>query len=187
MTRKETSMTSQRARAGRWWAIAIVVVLSLVAASADAQIAPIAPITACTVAGIGATALVTDDTPAIVATILGVSTATAGSGATAVPYCLVKVLVPTAINIWVGLPMDGKWNGRLQSLGGGGYAGSVSAPTAAVLGGYVGITTDTGHTGGSGTFGMLTARSGSTPGKIGRASCRGRGEISVGAVSLKKK
>ena len=155
-------MTSQRARAGRWWAIAIVVVvLSLVAASADAQIAPI---TACTVAGIGATALVTDDTPAIVATILSVSTATAGSGATAVPYCLVKVLVPTAINIWVGLPMDGKWNGRLQSLGGGGYAGSVSAPTAAVLGGYVGITTDTGHTGGSGTFGMLTARSGSTPG-----------------------
>src|SRR5205823_8507044 len=82
----------------------------------------------------------------------------------AVPYCLVKVLVPTAINIWVGLPMDNRWNGRLQSLGGGGYAGSVGAPTAAVSGGYVGTMTDTGHTGGSGSFGMLTPRSGSTPG-----------------------
>ena len=74
-----------------------------------------------------------------------------------VPYCLVKVLVPEAINIWVGLPMDGMWNERLQSLGGGVYCGSVSPPTSAVSEGYVGITTDTGHSGFilDGSFGML--------------------------------
>jgi hypothetical protein len=70
------------------------------------------------------------------------------------PYCLVKVLVQPAINIWVGLPADGSYNGRFMSLGGGGFVGSVSAPTAAVVLGYVGATTDTGHTGGSGSFGM---------------------------------
>ncbi len=88
---------------------------------------------------------------------------TAGSGAGAVPYCLVKVLVPRAIHIWVGLPTDGKWNGRWQSLGGGGYVGNNTLPTGAVLGGYAGATTDTGHTGGradlpvpllDGSFGM---------------------------------
>jgi len=35
-----------------------------------------------------------------------------------------------------------------ESLGGGGYAGTVSIPTGAILGGYAGATTDTGHTGG---------------------------------------
>src|SRR5262249_31633632 len=49
------------------------------------------------------------------------------------------------------------WNGRLQSQGGGGYAGSVAAATNAVLAGYVGITTDTGHVGSDGSFGMLEA------------------------------
>jgi pimeloyl-ACP methyl ester carboxylesterase len=78
----------------------------------------------------------------------------AGKEASAVPYCLVKVSVPTSINIWVGLPMADKWNGRLQSLGGGGYAGTISAPVAAVLGGYVGVTTDTGHVGSDGSFAM---------------------------------
>lgn len=53
--------------------------------------------------------------------------------------------------------MDGKWNGRWQSLGGGGYAGSVSVPTGALVDGYAGATTDTGHTGGSGSFGMTTS------------------------------
>ena len=72
-----------------------------------------------------------------------------------VSYCLVKVLVQPAINIWVGLPMDGSWNGRFQAMGGGGYAGQVSAPLPAVQAGYVGSTTDTGHKGGDGSFGML--------------------------------
>lgn len=108
------------------------------------------PVTTCDAAGIGAAKLTADKTPKI----LEAAPATAGKDATAVPYCLVKVLVPEAINIWVGLPMDGKWNGKLQSIGGGGYAGTVGPPAAAVQGGYVGITTDTGHTGSDGTFGM---------------------------------
>jgi hypothetical protein len=118
------------------------------------------PIRTCDAAGIGSVRLRADGPPV---TITEVSTGTAGTGAAAVPYCLVKVLVPTAINIWVGLPMDGRWNGRLQSLGGGGYAGSVSVPTAALLGGYVGITTDTGHVGSDGSFGMLAPGVPNTP------------------------
>lgn len=78
----------------------------------------------------------------------------AGTDASAVPYCLVKVRVPLSINLWVGLPKEDKWNGRLQSLGGGGYAGVIAPPTAAVLGGYVGITNDTGHVGSDGKFAM---------------------------------
>lgn len=141
--------------------IAGVLVVCLLAASvAKAQ----SPNATCDAAGIGSVIL-TGDGPTV--TIESVSRASAGSGASAVPYCLVKVLVPQAIHIWVGLPMDGKWNGRWQSLGGGGYAGSVLPPTEAVLGGYAGATTDTGHTGGrpdlpvpplDGSFGMLAPR-----------------------------
>jgi hypothetical protein len=115
-------------------------------------------------------------------TIEAVSQETAGSGATAVPYCLVKVLVPQAIHIWVGLPMSGKWNGRWQSVGGGGYVGAVSPPAAGVLGGYAGATTDTGHVGGrpdlpvpplDGSFGMLSPGVPNTPCASGR---KGRSE-----------
>jgi hypothetical protein len=115
----------------------------------------------CDATGIGAVRLVADG-PQV--TIEAASLETAGAGATAVRYCLVKVLVPASIHIWVGLPTDGKWNGRWQSLGGGGYAGSTALPTGAVLAGYAGATTDTGHTGGrpdlpvpllDGSFGML--------------------------------
>jgi hypothetical protein len=72
-----------------------------------------------------------------------------------VPYCLVKVRVPQAINIWVGLPLDAAWNGRWQSVGGGGYAGSVNAPNQAIAEGYAAAATDTGHSGFGGNFGML--------------------------------
>ena len=72
-----------------------------------------------------------------------------------VEYCLVKVLVQPAINIWVGLPSDGGFNGRFMALGGGGFVGSVAEPLAAVNSGYAGATTDTGHKGSSGSFGML--------------------------------
>eukprot|EP00966_Prymnesium_polylepis_P226215 5232815-Prymnesium_polylepis.1 len=43
-----------------------------------------------------------------------------------------------------------------MSLGGGGFAGWVGAPKAAVLAGYAGAMTDTGHVGSSGSFGMLS-------------------------------
>ena len=124
------------------------------------------PVTTCDAAGIGSVTLVGDG-PAV--TIESVSTGTVGSGAAAVPYCLVKVLVPQAIHIWVGLPMGGKWNGRWQSLGGGVFAGQagLAAPTSALQDGYAGATTDTGHAGGpprfppflsflDGSFGMLS-------------------------------
>ena len=98
-----------------------------------------AQVTTCDMDGIGSAPLVADVDGV---TITGVSTGTAGQ----VPYCLVKVLVPEAINIWVGLPMKGMWNQRLQSEGGGVYCGSVGVP-ASMATGYVGITTDTGHIG----------------------------------------
>jgi len=142
---------------------------SLLAAGANAQ----SPVTTCDTSGIGSVTLVADGPPV---TIESVSTDTAGSGAAAVPYCLVKVLVPQAIHIWVGLPMSGKWNGRWQSLGGGVYAGtaSLTVPTSALLAGYAGATTDTGHAGGpprfppflsflDGSFGMLSPGVPNTP------------------------
>jgi len=119
------------------------------------------PVTTCDAAGIGSAHL-TSDLPTLPttnppndssATITSVSTGTTSSG---VPYCLVKVLVPPAINIWVGLPTGGNWNGRLQSEGGGGFAGSVGIPVNSISTGYIGIQTDTGHNGGGGAFGMLT-------------------------------
>jgi hypothetical protein len=117
---------------------------------------------ACSSAGIGSVKLTADGPPV---TIEAVTMETAGSGTAAVPYCLVKVLVPKAVRIWVGLPNADRWNGRWQSMGGGGYAGANSPPTGAVLEGYAGATTDTGHTGGrpdlpvpilDGSFAMLS-------------------------------
>jgi hypothetical protein len=74
---------------------------------------------------------------------------------TAPAYCQVNLAVPEAINIRVGLPLSaadggggrvqGSWNGRVQNLGGGGFAGSVGAVTGPVTAGYVGSSTDTGH------------------------------------------
>lgn len=105
---------------------------------------------ACDAAGIGAAELTADG---VKPTITSVSTGKTGS----VNYCLVKVLVPKAVNIWVGLPMDGAWNGRWQSVGGGVYAGAASVPNDALREGYAAATTDTGHSSNalSGSFGML--------------------------------
>lgn len=121
----------------------------------------IPPVAECSSTGIGSAVMVSDlptlpstnppnDTSV---TVTSVSTGTTTSG---MPYCLVKLLVQPAINIWVALPTGGNWNGRLQSEGGGGYAGSVNVASTAVSAGYIGVQTDTGHSGGSGTFGMLT-------------------------------
>lgn len=133
-------------------ALARAIPLAALALAAGAAHAQTQPVVSCDAAGIGNTMLIGDGPPV---TILSAAPAVASGNGKTVPYCLVKVQVPTAINIWVGLPMGGAWNGRWQSLGGGGYAGSVSAPTAAVLDGYAGATTDTGHSGGDGSFGML--------------------------------
>lgn len=84
-------------------------------------------------------------------------------------YCLVNITVSDLagpqhgylpnqkqmINIGIGLPLStadggsggvqGNWNGRIENLGGGGYAGSVGAVTSATDAGYAGSSTDTGH------------------------------------------
>src|SRR5437667_1733302 len=131
----------------------------------------ISPVTTCSSAGIGSVILVGDGPPV---TILSATPSTTPAPAS-VPYCLVKVLVPQAINIWVGLPTN--WNGRWQSLGGGGYAGSVSAPTSAVNDGYAGAMTDTGHTGGSGTFGFVNDCVGNSAANLGQPNIRLHGPL----------
>ena len=109
-----------------------------------------APVNSCDAAGIGSASLTADG---VTPTITSVSAGREGN----VDYCLVKVLVPTAVNIWVGLPMGGAWNGRWQSVGGGVYAGAANVPTDALREGYAAATTDTGHASNalSGSFGML--------------------------------
>jgi feruloyl esterase len=58
------------------------------------------------------------------------------------------------VKVWVGIPMK-NWNGRFQGTGGGGFSGGNSnnlrQPVAA---GYAAGATDTGHTGGSGSFAL---------------------------------
>jgi hypothetical protein len=55
------------------------------------------------------------------------------------------------------MPTGPNWNGRFRSEGGGGYAGSVGVATDSVRQGFVGVQTDTGHSSGTGNFGMTTA------------------------------
>ena len=72
-------------------------------------------------------------------------------------FCRVAAtLRPSAdsdIKIEVWLPMS-QWNGKLQAVGNGGWAGSIpyTAMAAALAGGYVAAGTDTGHTGGTAAF-----------------------------------
>lgn len=72
-------------------------------------------------------------------------------GNTGLPdFCSVHLTVSEAINIAVWLPVAESYNGRLQSVGGGGYAGRISygAMAGALRGGYATASTDTGHEGG---------------------------------------
>jgi pimeloyl-ACP methyl ester carboxylesterase len=138
----------------------ILIIAAAALAVGRPALAQRAPATTCDRAGIGSARLVADG-PTV--TITDASSGSTGDGAAAMPYCLVKVLVPEAVNIWVGLPMDGRWNGRLQSVGGGGYAGAANVPTAAIAAGFVGVTTDTGHSGTGGSFGMLPSGQPNTP------------------------
>ncbi len=118
----------------------------------------IAPTAACTMEGIGATALTTDDDPSkgFKAAILEVEQLPIEGDVTK-EYCLVKVKVDPAVNIHVAMPADGTWNGRFRSEGGGLFQGSVSPAVGSVGEGFVGVTTDTGHQDSpvSGKFAML--------------------------------
>ncbi|PYU20538.1 MAG: tannase/feruloyl esterase family alpha/beta hydrolase [Acidobacteria bacterium] len=59
------------------------------------------------------------------------------------------------IKIEVWLPFSG-WNGKLQSVGNGGWAGFISYPALArgLADGYATASTDTGHTGNTGSFAL---------------------------------
>src|SRR5258706_16042594 len=56
----------------------------------------------------------------------------------------------------VWLPAPSEWNGKLLMEGGGGLVGSINTEgmTHAVREGYAGASTDTGHTGSSGSFAL---------------------------------
>jgi feruloyl esterase len=72
-------------------------------------------------------------------------------------FCrIAATLQPTpdsAIRIEVWMPASG-WNGKLQSVGNGAWAGTISysAMATAVAAGYAAASTDTGHTGNNPTF-----------------------------------
>jgi feruloyl esterase len=61
----------------------------------------------------------------------------------------------SAINIEVWMPASG-WNGKLEALGGQGWAGAIGYPGLrdALRRGYAVTATDSGHTGGTGTFAL---------------------------------
>ncbi|HYR84830.1 MAG TPA: tannase/feruloyl esterase family alpha/beta hydrolase [Terriglobia bacterium] len=84
----------------------------------------------------------------------------AGNGATfknLPAFCRVAAtLKPSSdsdIKIEVWMPADG-WNGRLQSVGNGAWAGTISYPAmaTALAAGYATASTDTGHTGNNANF-----------------------------------
>src|SRR5215467_12665296 len=72
-------------------------------------------------------------------------------------FCRVAAtLTPSSdsdIKIEVWLPASG-WNGKLQAVGNGAWAGNISYPAmaTALAAGYVTVSTDTGHTGGDPKF-----------------------------------
>ena len=56
------------------------------------------------------------------------------------------------VKIWIGIPMK-DWNGRFEGTGGGGFSGgSATGIRQPLTLGYAAGATDTGHTGGSGSF-----------------------------------
>ncbi len=69
------------------------------------------------------------------------------------------------VKVGIGLPLSstdggsggtqGSWNGRIEDLGGGGYAGNVGSVTGPTDAGYAGSSTDTGHSSAQqGTFAL---------------------------------
>src|SRR5262245_12443846 len=83
------------------------------------------------------------------------------------------------IKIEVWLPASG-WNGKFQAVGNGGWAGSISyaAMAAALRRGYATSSTDTGHTGGDGSFAL------GHPEKVVDYAYRSEHEMSVKAKAV---
>jgi hypothetical protein len=101
----------------------------------------------------GLEALVLPETVALTAELDSDGSA---AGQTGLPeFCRVSLTVAPQVNIEVWLPTD-TYNARFQAVGGGGYAGSISygGMAGALRAGYATASTDTGHVGGSGAFGL---------------------------------
>lgn len=83
------------------------------------------------------------------------------------------------IKVEVWLPASG-WNGKLQAVGNGGWAGTIRYPAlaAAVASGYVGVSTDTGHVGGTAQFAV------GHPEKLIDLSYRSQHEMTVKAKAV---
>jgi feruloyl esterase len=98
-------------------------------------------------------------------------------------FCRVSaVLRPSAdsaIKIEVWLP-DSGWNGKLEAIGGQGWAGSIGYPAlrAALQRGYAAAATDSGHTGGEGTFAL------EHPEQLADFAYRSAHEMTVAAKAL---
>jgi hypothetical protein len=69
--------------------------------------------------------------------------------------------VPTNSKGYTWIAVDGAWNGKIENMGGGGFAGTVGPETTSTNTGYVGSFTDGGHNsaqnGSDGNFGILQA------------------------------
>jgi len=83
------------------------------------------------------------------------------------------------VEIW--LPLSG-WNGKFQAVGNGGWAGVISyrEMSDALRGGYATASTDTGHTGGSGSFAL------GHPEKLADFGYRSEHEMTVKAKAVVK-
>src|SRR5579863_5446586 len=100
-------------------------------------------------------------------------------------FCRVTAtLAPSSdseIRIEVWMPVSG-WNGKLQAVGNGGWAGviSYSALAAAVAGGYASASTDTGHQGNTAKFAL------GHPEKVVDMAYRAVHEMTVQAKAITK-
>ncbi len=108
----------------------------------------------------------------------------AGTSFANVPaFCRVAAtLTPSSdsdIKIEVWLPMTG-WNGKFQAVGNGAWQGSIgyAAMSEALRGGYATSSTDTGHVGGSASFGM------GHPEKVTDFAYRSEHEMTVAAKAI---
>jgi feruloyl esterase len=91
-----------------------------------------------------------------------------------------KPTVDSDIKIEVWLPEEAGWNGKLESVGNGAWAGTISYPAmaAALSAGYASASTDTGHTGNNPNF--ITGH----PEKVNDFGYRAVHELTVAAKAV---
>jgi feruloyl esterase len=82
------------------------------------------------------------------------------------------------VKIWLGLPTS-NWNGRFLGTGGGGFlGGNAAGVNQPVAQGYAAGATDTGHDGGSGSFGL------GADGRLNWQSIRDNGHVGIHEMTV---